>query len=264
MAFDFEKFTETSVAVKFDDLDFSTFETQPLDAPTLRAIRYMCDVEYHTTCYLRDLLVSPSRKKPEAAGFMTMWNREEFWHGEALAAVLKPHGIIVDYDEVKAKRVKLGWQDALGPLKQSWATNMVGDDFIAVHMSWGATNELSAVAAYRRMAELTNHPTLTPLLKRIAQQETRHVAFYTTQALKRMENSERAQQLVRLALTKGWKPVGTNIMGDDEVRAVMGLLFTGQRKTIENLDHRVAKFPGLEGVTIFQDAFTRLGVDLGE
>lgn len=262
MAFNFEKFTETSVAVQFDDLDFTTFKRQPLDASMLRVIRYMCDVEYHTSCYLRDLLVSPSRKKPEAAGFMTMWNREEFWHGEALAAVLHEHGIIVDYDEVKAKRVKLGWQDALGPLKQSWPTSLIGDDFVAVHMSWGATNELSAVAAYRRMAEMTDHPTLSPLLMRIAQQETRHVAFYTTQAIKKMEESDRAKQLVKLTLTKAWKPVGTSIMGDDEVRAVMGTLFEGQRKIIENLDHRVAKFPGLEGVTVFQDAFERLGVNL--
>lgn len=260
MAFDLDKFTETSEAVKFDDLEFDAFDEHPLDTETLRTIRYMCDVEYHTSCYLRDLLVSPSRKKPEAAGFMTMWNREEFWHGEALAAVLKKHDIVVDYDEIKAKRIKLGWQDALGPLKQSWLTNAVGDDFIAVHMSWGATNELSAVAAYRRMAEMTDHPTLSPLLQRIAQQETRHVAFYTTQARARMENSEKAQNLVRLTLTKAWKPVGTSIMGDEEVQYVMNVLFRGQREAIEKLDNSVARLPGLEGITVFSDAFERLGV----
>ncbi|RAE28938.1 ferritin-like domain-containing protein, partial [Burkholderia multivorans] len=110
--------------------------------------------------------------------FMTMWNREEFWHGEALAAVLKKHGIHVDYDEIKAKRAGLGWKLALGPAKQSLLSNMVGSDFIAVHMAWGAANELSATAGYRRRAARRDPPVLSPLLERIAKQETRHVAFY--------------------------------------------------------------------------------------
>ena len=69
-----------------------------------------------------------------------MWNREEYWHGEALAAVLARHGITVGYDELKAARVKLEWRDKLAPLKQSVLGNIVGDDFVAVHMSWGAAN----------------------------------------------------------------------------------------------------------------------------
>ncbi|WP_197511322.1 hypothetical protein [Tessaracoccus coleopterorum] len=121
----------------------------------------MCDVEYHTSCYLRDLLVTRSHREDEARGFMTTWNREEFWHGEALSAVLKQHGIHVDYDELKAKRIKLGWQLAMGPVKQATGSNLVGDDFIAVHMTWGAANELSAVAAYRRMAAMQDHPVLS-------------------------------------------------------------------------------------------------------
>lgn len=260
MPFDLDRFTETSEAVAWDDLDFSTFETRPLDADTLRSLRYMCDVEYHTSCFLRDLLTTRSRREPDAAGFMTMWNREEFWHGEALAAVLKTHGIIVDYDELKAKRVKLGWQVALGPLKQSVMSTLVGKNFIAVHMAWGAANELSAVAAYRRLAAMTDHPALSPLLQRIAQQETRHVAFYTTQARAAMEESETARKLVRTILGSAWRPVGSGIMGDDEVRHVMGHLFSGHSDELDKLDLRVQRMPGLEGLTIFRDAFQKLGI----
>lgn len=260
MAFDLDRFTETSEAVSWDDLDFDTFERQPLDADTLRSLRYMCDVEYHTSCFLRDLLVTRSRREPAAAGFMTMWNREEFWHGEALAAVLARHGIVVDYDELKAKRVKLGWQVALGPLKQSVMSNLVGKNFIGVHMAWGAANELSAVAAYRRLAAMTDHPALSPLLMRIAQQETRHVAFYTTQARAAMEESETARKLVRTVLGKAWRPVGSGIMDDAEVRHVMGHLFTGQADEIDKLDQRVQRMPGLQALTIFRTAFERMGV----
>src|SRR5690606_3366349 len=115
---------------------------------------------YHTVCYLRDLLTTPSHREPEVGAFMTMWNREEFWHGEALAAVLAVHGITVDFDQLKAKRLKLGWKDRLDPIKQSVMGGLVGNDFVAVHMAWGAANEWSANAAYLRMAELEGHPVL--------------------------------------------------------------------------------------------------------
>lgn len=262
MAFDLEKFAETSDRVRWEDLDFDTFLDQPLDPEVLRSLRYMCDVEYHTSCYLRDLLVTRSHRKEEARGFMTTWNREEFWHGEALSAVLKQHGIVVDYDELKAKRIKLGWQLALGTVTQAAGSAMVGDDFVAVHMTWGAANELSAVAAYRRLAQMVDHPALSPLLKRIAQQETRHVAFYTTQARQRLENSERARKLVRLAMTKMWNPVGSGVMDDAEVSHAMHHLFAGQGPAVDKLDQSVQKFPGMEDATIFRTAFQKIGVPL--
>lgn len=262
MAFNLEKYAETSERVRWEDLDFSSFDERPLPAETLRSLRYMCDVEYHTSCYLRDLLVTRSHRKDEARGFMTTWNREEFWHGEALSAVLKRHGIVVDYDEIKAKRIKLGWQLAMGPVKQATGSNLVGDDFIAIHMTWGAANELSAVAAYRRLAALEDHPALSPLLERIAQQETRHVAFYTTQARAKLEGSERAQKLVRFAMTKIWRPVGSGIMDDDEIRHVMGHLFAGQGAELDKLDQRVARFPGMDGTTLFRSAFQKMGIQV--
>ena len=91
MAFDIDKYTTNSTAVAWGDLDFDTFESQPLPASTLRSLVYMCNVEYHTVCYLRDLLVTPSHKDPEVTAFLTMWAYEEFWHGEALDKVLRAH-----------------------------------------------------------------------------------------------------------------------------------------------------------------------------
>ena len=260
MAFDIDRYTTNSDAVAWSDLDLDVFDEHPLPPETLRTLRYMCDIEYHTSCYLRDLLVTRSHRKDEARGFMTTWNREEFWHGEALSAVLARHGIIVDYDELKAKRIKLGWQLALGTAKQAMGSNLVGDDFIAVHMTWGAANELSAVAAYRRLASLLDHPALSPLLERIAKQETRHVAFYTTQAREKLEESERARTLVRWVMTNLWKPVGSGVMDDAEILHVMGHLFTGQGDELDKLDQRVARFPGMEDAPIFRPAFEKLGI----
>jgi hypothetical protein len=222
----------------------------------------MCDVEYHTVCYLRDLLTTPSHKEPEIGAFMTMWNREEFWHGEALAAVLGKHGISVDFDELKATRIKLGWKDRLDPIKQSMMGGLVGHDFVAVHMAWGAANEWSANAAYLRLARQEGNPVLAELLKRIAAQETKHVAFYASQARDRLAGSKKAQVIARFALNKFWRPVGSGISTDAEVAHVMDELFAGTegRKLIRDIDSHIAKLPGMQGLTIVENALEGFGI----
>ncbi|HEV7622855.1 MAG TPA: ferritin-like domain-containing protein [Amnibacterium sp.] len=262
MAFDIDTFAGDSVRVGWDDVDLDAFRRDPLPVRTLRTLRYMCDVEFHTVCYLRDMLVTPSHTDGDVSTFMTIWNREEFWHGEALAAVLGVHGITVEFDQVKASRMKVGWKDRLDPIKQSLLGNIVGKDFIAVHMSWGAANERSAAAAYRRLTALEPHPALGPLLKRIAQQEARHIAFYTTQARKRLEASGRARAITRFALSRFWGPVGSGVMPEEEVDHVMGHLFSGEDglHEVHKLDEQIAQLPGLEGLTIMRDAFARRGL----
>jgi hypothetical protein len=262
MAFDIDKYTTNSSAVAWGDLDFDEFDRQPLPESTLRTLRYMCDVEYHTVCYLRDLLTTPSHKEPEIGAFMTMWNREEFWHGEALAAVLGKHGITVNFDELKATRVKLGWKDRLDPIKQSIAGGLVGHDFVAVHMAWGAANEWSANAAYLRMAKKEGHPVLAELLKRIAAQETKHVAFYASQARDRLLASKKAQVIARFALRKFWGPVGSTISTPDEVKHVMSDLFGGSegRKLIRDVDSHISKLPGMAGLTIVETSLDARGI----
>ncbi|HEY5319553.1 MAG TPA: ferritin-like domain-containing protein [Galbitalea sp.] len=262
MAFDIDKFTETSVRVPWDDLDLEQFREHPLPDDTLRTLRYMTDVEYHTVCYTRDLLTTPSHKEADMSSFMTMWNREEFWHGEALATVLGIHGITVDFDEIKAGRLKLGWKDRLDPIKQSIAGKIVGNDFVAVHMAWGAANELSAIQAYNRMAELEKNPTLAELLRRIAKQEARHVAFYTSQARDRLAKSKKAQVIARFALGKFWAPVGSSIMERVEVQHVMNQLMSGPdgRKAARKIDAAIGGMPGLKGLTIVEDSLNALGI----
>ena len=256
MAFDIDKYTSTSKKVVWGDLDFTEFERNPLPESTLRSLRYMADIEYHTVCYLRDLLVTPSHKEADVSAFMTMWNREEFWHGEALSAVLAAHGVTLDFDELKATRLKLGWKDRLDPIKQSLLGNIVGKDFIAVHMIWGAANEWSAVAAYNRMADLEQHPVLAELLRRIAKQEARHVAFYATEARDRLAKSKKAQVLARFALKNAWGPVGSSVMEPAEVTHVMSHIFAGEEglREVRKLDEHISRMPGLQGLKIVENS----------
>jgi hypothetical protein len=262
MAFDIARYTRQSQSVKWDDLELDEFRRHPLPPDSLRSLHYMCDVEYHTVCYLRDMLVTPSHKDPGVTAFMTMWNMEEFWHGEALAAVLQVHDVTVDYDHLKAVRLKRGWRDRLDPIGQSMLANFVGKDFVAVHMAWGAANEWSAIAAYNRLAELEDHPVLSPLLKRIAKQEANHVAFYTTQARERLAASRKAQKLTRLALRKFWGPVGSGVMAEPEVRHVLGHLMSGPdgRRAARNIDEHIQRLPGLEGLRIVETALDARGI----
>jgi hypothetical protein len=262
MAFDVDKYTATSVSVNWSDLDLERFRDHPLPESSLRTLRYMTDVEYHTVCYTRDLLTTPSHKEADMSAFMTMWNREEFWHGEALATVLGMHGITVDFDEVKAGRMKLGWRDRLDPIKQSVIGKIAGNDFVAVHMAWGAANEWSAIQAYNRMADLEEDPVLAELLKRIAKQEARHVAFYTSQARDRLAKSRKAQVLARFALGNFWAPVGSSIMERDEVIHVMSHLMSGPegRKSARKIDAAISGLPGLTGLKIVEDSLDKLGI----
>jgi hypothetical protein len=265
MAFDIDKFAATSERITWDDLDLDHFKENPLSPDSLRTLRYMADVEYHTVCYTRDLLTTPSHKEGDVSTFMTMWNREEFWHGEALAAILEERGEKVDYDQLRANRLKLGWRDKLDPVKQGLLGKFVGSDFVAVHMSWGAANEYSAVAAYKRMAALEKDPVLAELLVRIARQESRHVAFYVSQARERLLKSKKAQKLTRFLLQKVWAPVGSSIMELDDVKFVFGQLMSGEegRKAAEKLDANISNLPGMSGLTIFQKALDGLGVTHG-
>jgi hypothetical protein len=262
VSFDIDAYTRDSKGVVWEDLAFQEFRTDPLPPDTLRTVRYMCDVEYHTVCYLRDMLVTPSHKDPAVTAFMTMWNVEEFWHGEALSAVLGVHGMGVDYDHLKAVRLKRGWRDKLDPIKQSLLANIVGQDYVAVHMIWGAANEWSAIAAYNRLSELDAHPVLAQLLRRIAKQETRHVAFYATQARERLAGSRVAQKLARFALERFWGPVGSGVMDEVEVGHVLRHLMSGPdgRRAARKIDEHVARMPGLAGLRIVEDALDARGI----
>jgi hypothetical protein len=82
MSFQVDKYARQAAPVRYDDLDLDTaFRDRPLSPDTLRVLRYMCDIESHTICYLRDVLVTPSHTDPEVTTFLTMWNYEEYWHG---------------------------------------------------------------------------------------------------------------------------------------------------------------------------------------
>ena len=261
MSFQVDKYARDATPVRYDDLDFATaFRDKPLSADTLRVLRYMCDIESHTICYLRDVLVTPSHTDPEVTTFLTMWNYEEYWHGEVLADVLAAHGIATGPDHVRQLRSRQGWRDRLAPIRQSLLANLIGDDFVATHMSWGAVNEWLTHAGYTRLSQIEKHPVLTEVLRRIAAQETRHIAFYATQARDRLARSSRARRLTRLALSLAWQPVGANVMPRAEVRHLLRHLLGGSdgQREAKRIDARIDTLPGLEGLNLVRGRIAKL------
>jgi hypothetical protein len=238
----------------WDDLDLASFRAVPLTAEVLRCVRYMHDVEYHTTCYLRELLLTPAHNDPEITAFLTMWAFEEFWHGEALAAVLTAHDERSGPDRVSSVRRALGWRDHVRPHLIGAAGWAVGNDFVAVHMAWGAVNEWTTQAGYAQLARRAKNPVLSALLARVIRQEARHIEFYARQARARLAASARARYLARAALVRFWHPVGAGFMPVAETEFLLSYLIGGEHgaDVARRIDRCISALPGLEGLALVQ------------
>ncbi|HET6811907.1 MAG TPA: hypothetical protein VFH50_12935 [Acidimicrobiales bacterium] len=254
MAFDIEDYKSRTGRLRWDDLDLSSFRTDPLAEWARRCLRYMHDVEYHTACYLRDLLVHPGPYRSRGDGVSVLWVFEEYWHGEALAAVLAAHGEASGDDRVGPMRRRLGVADKLRPLSMSAASWVVGAEFVAVHMVWGAVNEWTTQAGYAQLARRSGHPVLAELLRRIMRQEGRHIDFYASQAQARLAASARARRLTRFALRRFWAPVDSGVMPPSETEHLAPALFSGQEglATARRIDRRIDRLPGLAGLHLLE------------
>lgn len=261
MEFTIERYTELVAPLRVDDLDLDgAFRDRPLDDDVLRCLRYMHDVEMHTVCYLRDLLVTSAHRDPEITTFLTFWSFEEYWHGAAIARVLQAHDEVAGAPRIAALRRARGVAEALKPLGHGLGSALVGPAITALHMTWGAVNEWTTQAGYARLAQRSGHPVLAELLQRIMRQEGRHIDFYSAQARRRLERSRSARWLTRHALQRLWKPVGSDVMPDAEVCHLVSYLF-GQddgAQMAERIDRRIDQLPGLHGLRLVSGAAERL------
>lgn len=250
-----DRYKEQTAALDISDLHLGQFSQQPLDPDTLRCIRYMYDVENHTVCYLRDLLVTPAHQDPDITAFLTLWSFEEYWHGEALGRVLSAHGESSD-QRIRTTRRRLGVKDRLTPLAHLAGSAAAGESFIAIHMSWGAINEWTTQAGYARLAARSGHPLLAEILRRIMKQEGRHIDFYASQANRRLADDRKARVITRWALKHLWSPVGSGVMPPAETRFLIRHLFAGDegRVMAERIDRRIDRLPGLAGLRLIQGA----------
>ena len=249
-----EKFQEQGGRLKTDDIDFETFRSNPLDEHVLRCIGYMHDIEYQTVLYTRELLLMPAWKDPQFTAFLTLWNYEEYWHGQALGRVLAMHDRPAHDPRLTAMR---SWNHrtlAFSPLV-FWSLGHFVRRFPAVHMTWGSINEWTANAAYNRLAKIADHPTLTELLGRIMRQEGRHAGYYASAARDLLED-RKAQRVTKWFLRHEWAPVGSGDVPRIETSFATAYLFGSGEGTelIDRVEERIDALPGLNGLNLVRSA----------
>ena len=262
MNFDLEDCMRLTDRLRWEDLDLTVFKDEPLSEEALRCVRYMHDVEFHTACYLRDLLVSPAHADPDITSFLSIWAFEELWHGEAIAAVLAAHHEPAGSARVGPMRKRLGLADRIRPVAMLGGSWIAGRDLVALQMAWGAINEMTTQAGYALLAARANSPVLTALLKRSMLQEGRHIDFYTCQAHARLADSIKAQRFSRAALRCLWSPVGSRVMPSSETDHLSRYLFGGVEgaKAIRRVDRKTDRLPGLAGLGLLRHWFAHLPI----
>src|ERR671935_2800449 len=260
--FDLDRYLRASKKLDLSPVDWQQIPNHPLSDGDVMCMHYMMDIETHTVIYLRDLLATRAANDPQVTAFLSCWVYEELWHGEAFSDFLRAYGIEVPAEPKlpdgttpmptrrsrwRNLRVGLGVGNGLG-LLPTMAGSMATRDFAAIHMMWGAVNELTTLTGYHALMRRCGHPELHKLLRKVIQDERRHFAFYRAQAKARMQRSRAARCLVRWVLGSLWTPVGAGVKTEEEVDALGLYLFGDSEEGLEQLrgiDETIAEVPGL-------------------
>jgi len=267
--FDLDRYLRASKRVDLSGVEWDLIHRTPLPEDHARCLTYMMDIETHTAVFLRDLLATRAGFDPDVTAFLSCWAYEEVWHGEAFSRFLGEAGYKLGPDHEA-----VGADDAY-PTRQarnelirraigrkgyvSHVATLLGSavckDFVAIHMTWGAANELTTLSAYHRLIAKTEHPQLVQMLQAIIKDERRHFAFYRTQARLRLRNRT-ARAITRWSMDHLWAPVGTGVRPQSETDHVARYLFgdADARSTVEEMQATMNELPGLEGSTFFFDA----------
>jgi hypothetical protein len=246
--FDDDSYASRSRGLDLHDVSWDEVPRHALSPETIRTLRYMQDVETHTIIYLRTLLSTRAVDDAEVAEFLACWLYEECFHGRALARFLDAAG----HPIAPRARSRMGFgqrveASATALLSRAWP------DFVAVHMTWGAINELTTLTGYQRLSAVAGHPVLSEILARIVRDEARHFSFYFHQAARRLR-TPRTARVTRFLIERFWAPVGTGVQPAGETRFLASYLFTGSagRTAASKVDARIRELPGLAGVDLLE------------
>ena len=240
----------------------------------------MMDIETHTVVFLRDLLATRASFDPEVTAFLSCWVYEELWHGEAFSRFLGEAGFRVapTFEDVSGDDPFPTRVDRNQWVRQKFGTKgyvshvgtLLGSalfrDFVAVHMTWGAVNELGTLTGYHRIIAKTENPVLIQLLQAVIKDERRHFAFYRAQARMRLARSKQARTITRWALEHLWAPVGTGVRPQAETDFVIHHLFGDADGVVavKEMEGILAELPGLERSRFLSDAIRGAGARLGQ
>jgi hypothetical protein len=270
--FDINRYLRNSKKVDLSDIEWDHIPDHPLSDGDVMCMHYMMDIETHTVIYLRDLLATRAAHDPHITAFLSCWVYEELWHGEAFSDFLRHYGIEVPAEpklpdgstplpsrptRIRTFREQLGVGHQLSLLPTMLGSFMTRD-FIAIHMTWGAINELTTLSGYHQLIRRSGHPILHQMLRKVIQDERRHFAFYRAQGRARLERATpRARRFVGWVFDNFWTPVGAGVKSQEEVDALALYLFGDSpegRAGIREIDATIQEsFPGFEDATLLED-----------
>ena len=153
-------------------------------------------------------------------------------------------------------RVKLGVGNGLG-IVPTMLGSMMTRDFAAIHMMWGAVNELTTLTGYHALIRRCDHPVLHQLLRKVIQDERRHFAFYRAQAKARMQRTPHRPPAgplgARAPLDAGRR--GRQDRGGGRRAGASTCSATAPRAASRSARStaRSPDVPGLEGLTLLED-----------
>jgi rubrerythrin len=245
-----ERFIRHSRRVETDDLDWALAARSGLAGEEAFVLRYFADIEGQTVFYLREILNTQAARRPDILAFMTTWNYEEFFHAESLGRVLDVCG----YPPAAARRTEVREQATamarLENLVQLGLSRLAPDAFLALYMTWGASQELLTSRCYERLQETSANPIVRVLARRIARQERRHFAWYLQGARQELGRSRAAQRVTRFFFERFWTPVGSGVKTATEVHRFVDAIFPGAviDDVMGDIQERIARLPGMAGV----------------
>lgn len=251
MSFSIERFVNLSKAVDTSDIDWAYVARVGISDDEARVLRYMADTESHTIIYLRDLLAGHTARDPEIAAFMSCWVYEEFNHGRAIDRFLAACGRAPSAGQYSKVTQSTSWNEGLEAFFTLSLPHLT-PHFAAVHMAWGAIDEMMAAMAYLQLAQYTRNKELAKLLLRMAKDERRHQSFYYHQAERRMQHPL-GQMIARLGLEWLWSPVGIGVGGDsDDLAFIAWMLLDSQRgrDELRHNDRMMGRLPGMSGCSL--------------
>ena len=237
-------------------IPWNDVHNHPLPAEFVPVLLYMRDVETFTTMYFDELKRTPTGKDPIIRRFMERWESEETLHGELLNRFVNETGFATPANWKKTAFANLPRGYKVKARLQTAITNLTGKHFTAVHMTWGAIQELSTLSGYERLWHLGKHPVLEYILRGIVREEARHALFYWSLAKIRLAESPIRQQLARFLVSTFWTPVGQGAKLPEDTNVVIKAVFRDE-EGLKLMDQRVTKriqqLPGFQGFTKFTD-----------
>ena len=261
-----ERYAELTKKLEVSDIDWNSGAQAGLSPDEVFTLTYFSDIEHQPVHYMRDLLNTRSEQADEdALAFLGIWNYEEYFHGTALAKLLKICGHDLGKNRIAQVRGKASPTEWLMAQGSTLISKMFDSAFVTLFMTWGATNEVSTHNGYLRLRELTDNPVLKELCIRIAKQERMHFSWYYNNAKKRLEANPFHQKFVRFMMTRFWSPVGAGVKTDDEVARLFTYLFSGQAGVdlAQEVDSKIEALPGLAGMKLtrkYLDGLTQKGL----